>query len=147
MQDIFLIFRLFVYMHNGFSSVRNIICKFTKRLTSIARYRPYKSVSFCYPRIYKLLINHTNLIKMRTPIQIVQKNETPFKNPFFNFLLIKNMITNTINNASIKNPSNIFSVVVNCEVNGVKEMYEGNLQISNAIIFFINNHSPFILNS
>ena len=84
---------------------------------------------------------------MRTPIQIVQKTETPFKNPFFNFLLIKNMITNTINNASIKNPSSIFSVVVNCEVNGVKEMYEGNLQISNAIIFFINNHSPFILNS
>ena len=84
---------------------------------------------------------------MRPPIQIVQKTETPFKNPFFNFLLIKNMITNTINNASIKNPSNIFSVVVNCEVNGVKEMYEGNLQISNAIIFFINNHSPFILNS
>ena len=104
-------------------------------------------VSYCYPQIYKLLINHTNLIKMRTAIQIVQKTEMPFKNPFFNFLLIKNMITNTINNASIKNPSNIFSVVVNCEVNGVKEMYEGNLQISNAIIFFINNHSPFILNS
>ena len=82
---------------------------------------------------------------MRTAIQIVQKTETPFKNPFFNFLLIKNTITNTINNASIKNPSNIFSVVVSCEINGVKEMCEGNLHISNAIIFFKINHFSFIL--
>ena len=76
-------------------------------------------------------------------MQIVQKTETPFKNPFFNFLLIKNIITDIINNASIKKPSNIFSVAVSCEINGIREIYESDLHINNATIFF--KKSPILL--
>lgn len=76
-------------------------------------------------------------------MQIVQKTETPFKNPFFNFLLIKNIITNIINNASIKKPSNIFSVAVNCEINGIREISESDLHIINTTIFF--KKSPILL--